>query len=143
MTRETLLLILSGYYLAAGAFVTLATVMVAKYSFDATGRLGRGARGQQLMALGNGLPALAWLFFMAGIVPDAVNPLDAGERIVCLLAFVTIKLGAEWVRVAAWQQHDTEIRRALELGGELAAAVADAASVWPDAPAAGEPGARD
>jgi hypothetical protein len=102
VSREDVLLILGIYYLVSILIVDVLSAATAIFTQLTFHEFGRESTAKRLINDGLIFTATAWTLFLIGILPSTVNPLDIGERSVCLLVAILYKAIGQAMQATGW-----------------------------------------
>jgi hypothetical protein len=102
VSREDVLLILGIYYLVSILVVDVLASATAIFTQLTFREFGRESTAKRLINDGLILTASAWTLFLLGVIPTTINPLDAGERSVCLLIAILYKTIGQAMQAVGW-----------------------------------------
>lgn len=114
MTRESLLQFLGLYYLFAILAIDVVSAGTAIFTQLTFREFGRQSTAKRLINDGLILTASAWTLFLLGVLPRPISPLEEGDRVVCLLFGVSLKVIGQSMQAIGWYRFWVAIRASFD-----------------------------
>lgn len=102
MNADRILWMLGAFYLISTAWIDIASVLSARFTHLTFAEFGRRTLAKRLINDGVLLAACAWTLFLIGAIPAVINPLSAGERVMCYMLGVVLKDIAQPMQAVGW-----------------------------------------
>lgn len=113
MSKETVLFILSAYYVVSIFVIDVLCAGTAIFTQATFTQFGRQSTAKRLINNGLTLAALAWTCFLLGVIPGAVSPLSDGHRVACILVGVALKVVGQSMQMGGWWRFWLAMRASL------------------------------